>query len=110
MSNDKNPYVCIHEEKFQEHETKLEKLETRADYKEEKINQIILDNKTMDKKLDKITESIHQLQLQSAKDDFNINNRVTSLESTVRTLKWVIGIVLTIVPIIITIILILRGG
>ena len=35
------------------------------------------------------SENIHQLQLDSAKDDFNIDNRVTQLETTVRVLKWV---------------------
>lgn len=85
----KQEYVCIHEDKFQEAETKLTYLESRMEFKEEKIDQIILDFKNMDKKLDKITDNIHQLQLDSARDDFNIDNRVTQLETTVRVLKWV---------------------
>lgn len=80
---------CIHEDKFQEAETKLTYLESRMEFKEEKIDQIIMDFKNMDKKLDKITDNIHQLQLDSARDDFNIDNRVTQLETTVRVLKWV---------------------
>ena len=85
----KQEYVCIHEDKFQEAETKLAHLESRMEFKEEKMDQIIEDFRTMDKKLDKITENIHQLQLDSAQDDFNINNRVTQLETTVRVLKWI---------------------
>ena len=85
----KNEYVCIHEDKLQDTETKLTYLESRMEFKEEKIDQIILDFKNMDKKLDKITDNIHQLQLDSARDDFNIDNRVTQLETTVRVLKWV---------------------
>ena len=85
----KQEYICIHEDKFQETETKLAHLESRMEFKEEKMDQIIEDFKSMDKKLDKITENIHQLQLDSAKDDFNIDNRVTQLETTVRVLKWV---------------------
>ena len=81
--------ICIHEDKFQEAETKLAHLESRMEFKEEKIDQLVMDFKKMDEKLDKITESIHQLQLESAKDDFNIDNRVTQLETTVRVLKWV---------------------
>ena len=85
----KPEYVCIHEDKLQEAETKLAHLESRMDFKEEKMDQLIMDNKKMDEKLDKINESIHQLQLESAKDDFNIDNRVTQLETTVRVLKWI---------------------
>ena len=59
------------------------------EFKEEKIDQLVLDFKKMDEKLDKINENIYQLQLESAKDDFNIDNRVTQLETTVRVLKWV---------------------
>lgn len=85
----KHESVCIHEDKLQEAETKLTQLESRMEFKEEKIDQIIKDFVKMDEKLDKITESIHQLQLDNAQDDFNINNRVTQLETTVRVLKWV---------------------
>lgn len=85
----KPEYVCIHEDKMQDHESKLAHLESRMDFKEEKIDQLIIDNKKMDEKLDKINESIHQLQLKSARDDFNIDNRVTQLETTVRVLKWI---------------------
>ena len=85
----KPEYICIHEDKFQEAETKLSHLEARMEFKEEKIDQLVLDFKKMDEKLDKINENIYQLQLESAKDDFNIDNRVTQLETTVRVLKWV---------------------
>lgn len=85
----KNEYVCIHEDKLQDTETKLAQLESRMEFKEEKMDQIIEDFRSMDKKLDKITANIHQLQLDSARDDFNIDNRVTQLETTVSVLKWV---------------------
>ena len=93
----KNEYVCIHEDKLQEAETKLAQLESRMEFKEEKMDQIIEDFKSMDKKLDKITENIHQLQLDSAKDDFNIDNRVTQLETTVRVLKWISAFLVSVV-------------
>lgn len=99
MTAKKTEYMCIHEEKLQEHETKLETLGTRIDYKEEKITQILKDNQRMEKKIDKITESIHQLQLNSAQDDFNIDKRVTGLESTVKTLKYIIGLMVSIIAV-----------
>ena len=109
MSPKEKPYVCIHEERFQDHEVKLERLEARADHKDDKINQIIEDNKRMEEKIDKITESIHRLELESAKDDSNINDRVTSLESTVRTLKFVVTVLVAIVPIMITLMTLILG-
>ena len=85
----KQEYVCINEDKLQDTETKLTYLESRMEFKEEKIERLIMDFQTLDQKLDKITENIHQLQLDSATDDFNIDNRVTQLETTVSVLKWV---------------------
>jgi len=93
----KNEYVCIHEDKLQDTETKLAYLESRMEFKEEKIDQIILDFKNMDQKLDKITNNIHQLQLDSARDDFNIDNRVTQLETTVSVLKWISAFLVSVV-------------
>ena len=89
----KQEYICIHEDKFQETETKLAHLESRMEFKEEKIDQLVMDFKKMDEKLDKITENIHQLQLDSAKDDFNIDNRVTQLETTVRVCVFLVSVV-----------------
>lgn len=85
----KSDYICIHEDTVQDHEAKLSRLEARSNFKDEKIEQILEDNKRINKKLDKINENIHQLQLKSARDDFNIDNRVTQLETTVRVLKWI---------------------
>ena len=84
----------------------------RADYKEQKIEELNisvhdietkLDSKMhdMDEKLDKITSSIEELKLQSAKDDFNIDNRVKALESKLETLKWVTGSAIAILSVII---------
>ena len=98
----KPEYICIHEEKFQEAETKLSHLESSMEFKEEKIDQLVMDFKKMDEKLDKITENIHQLQLDSAKDDLNIDNRVTQLETTVRVLKWVSVFLVSVVVMVIS--------
>lgn len=96
-------YACIHEEKLQEHDTKLENLNVRLDYKEDKINTIIKNNERMESKIDKLTELIHQLELESAQDDYNIDSRVTSLEATINTLERVVIIVPTIISVIITV-------
>ena len=83
-------HECIHEEQIQGISRKTAELETRANYKDERINQIISDQKRMEEKIDNIAEAVNQLQLQSLKDDKDIDKRVTSLENTVQVLKWII--------------------
>lgn len=83
------PYVCIEKDNITSHSERIAELEARANYKHERIEQIILDQKRMEDKIDHIAETVNQLQLQSVKDDTDIDKRVTSLETTVRVLKWV---------------------
>ena len=89
----KSDYVCIKENKLSDHEAKIAELETRADYKEEKINQIIEDNRRMEDKIDKMTEAIYDLQVQSHKDDYDIDKRVTAIEAEQKTIYRIIGLV-----------------
>lgn len=96
-------HACIHEGKLQEHDTRIGNLNVRLDYKEDKINTIIKNNERMESKIDKLTELIHQLELESAQDDYNIDSRVTSLEATINTLERVVIIVPTIISVIITV-------
>lgn len=103
MSTKDIEYVCVHEEKLQNHETRIENLKTRIDYKDEKINTIMRNNERMEEKIDKLADSIHQLQLESAQDDYNIDTRVTSLETTMTNLKSAVIITPTIVSVIITV-------
>lgn len=90
-TNNDEKYVCIHEDRWTDHEAKLKALETRADYKDQRIDDLKIDVAKMDKKLDKITDSLNDLQLQSNRDDYNIDARVTAIESKIETLKWIVG-------------------
>ena len=81
---------CIHEEQLQEQSQKVAQLEARANYKDKRIEQIISDQKRMEDKIDNISEAVKQLQLQSIQDDKDIDKRVTSLETTVNVLKWIV--------------------
>ena len=83
-------YVCIEEDR-------LTKLEARADFKEQRIDDLERKIEKMDKKLDKITENQHQMMLKSVQDDNNLNQRVTALESSQTTTRWLIGIGFTVV-------------
>lgn len=102
--DDMAEYTCLHEEKIQEHDTQIGNLNVRLDYKEDKINTIIKNNERMEQKIDKLTELIHQLELESAQDDYNIDSRVTSLEASIGTLEKMIVIAPSIISVIMTIV------
>lgn len=92
MVHDENKkYTCVREKQLGKHETEIAELKVRANYKEQMIEELKDSMHDMDDKLDKITDSIEDLKIQSSKDDFNIDNRVKSLESKLETLKWVAG-------------------
>lgn len=91
MPASNNEYTCIREKQINKHDSEIAALRTRADYKDNKIEELTKSMHEIDEKLDKITTNIQELKLQSAKDDFNIDNRVKALESKLETLKWVTG-------------------
>ena len=104
---------CIHEELIQDNSLKIGKLEARADFKDQRLTNLEKDMKDVKKELEKVNESIinsqketveliKNLQIESSKDDYNIDKRVTSLETTVRVLKWTTTTLLVIIPILIT--------
>ena len=90
-----NEHTCIHEKEITDQTVELAQLKTRIDYKHERIDELKKSIDELDKKLDKIDHCLNELKLQSERDDFNIDNRVTQLETTQNTLKWIIGIGLT---------------
>ena len=92
MTDAKDPYICIHEDEFQKHSRKIAELETRADYKEEMIREMKQQMKELNDKMDKLSEDVNKAIKESIKDDSDIDKRVTSLETTVRVLKWIVGL------------------
>lgn len=103
VHEEQKKYVCIREKQIGKHETEITELKVRADYKEQMIEELKDSMHDMDDKLDKITDSIEDLKLQSSKDDFNIDNRVKSLESKLETLKWVVGSALAILAVLVSV-------
>lgn len=101
---------CIYDEQIQNHSRKIAELETRADYKEQMIRDLAESMKDMKKSMDSLEKTITEFILKSINDDSSIrelvnsqDNRITALEATNKTLKWVIGIGLTVLSILITI-------
>ena len=82
------------EEKIEQHSLQIQELHDEIDFKKWKIDSLI-------EKIDNLTNVVQQIQLNQIKDDNDIKNRVTSLESTLSTLKWVVGVGLTVCGILI---------
>lgn len=104
MPTEQKKYTCIREKQLSGHEAEIAALKEKSHYKEEKLNELSRNMEKMDGKLDTITSSIEELKLQSAKDDFNIDNRVKALESKLETLKWVTGSAIAILSVVIAVI------
>lgn len=83
---------CLHEDQLQGQSRKIAELEARADFKDQRIGELNNNMHEMDKKLDNLTVLVNEIRLQSSKDDYNIDARVTAIESKIETLKWVIGL------------------
>ena len=74
-----------HEQQIQENSKKIAKLESKAEYKETRINELIEDNKRIEAKIDKLTETVNGVIVNSIKDDNDLNNRVIALETELKT-------------------------
>ena len=86
-------HTCPHEEEFQNYGRKIAEIEAHIDYKDKRIDELIKDQKKMEEKLDKIGDDVNTIMLKSIEGDNNMDKRVTSLETTVKVLKWVVGLV-----------------
>ena len=86
---DANEYSCIRDPTIQNHTQKITELETRATYKEKRIDELYQKIDTMEKKIDTINDNVNKIMMKSVQGDSEIDKRVTSLETTVNVLKWV---------------------
>ena len=73
-NNNSRGHVCIHEDRIHEHEAKLQRLETRADYKHDQIQQILQNMNRFENKLDKLLETQNT-------QNTNIDHRLTAIET-----------------------------
>ena len=116
MAAEKN-YTCIYEEQIQNHSRLIERLKTRADYKDKKIDELNDKMDKMEEKIDKLTDNVNTLVLQSTKDDQNLELRLKALETELELQKQtsinnhnrlasilaVVGVGLTIITILINV-------
>ena len=90
------------EAKVEEHSLLIQQIKDEVDFKKWKIDSLI-------EKIDNLTDVVQQIQLNQIEDDNDIKNRVISLESTLNTLRWVTGVGLSVLGIIIAY-LTMKGG
>ena len=78
-------HECIHEEQIINQSQKLSELEAKNGFKDQRINELIEDNKRIESKIDNLTDTVNKVMLNSIKDDNNLNQRVTTLETAIET-------------------------
>ena len=85
MSPPHNETCLQHEEQIQELARKTAELEAHASFKEQRIMEIIEDNKRIEGKIDNLTDTVNKVMLNSIKDDNSLNQRVLALETKQKT-------------------------
>lgn len=73
------------EEKVEEHSLQIQELHDEIDFKKWKIDSLI-------EKIDNLTTVVQQIQLNQLKDDTDMKTEIASIKSTMTTLKWVVGV------------------
>ena len=68
-----NTHSCLHEEQFLGQSRAIEKLNAEMTYKKEKLDDLKEDNRRMEEKIDKLTESVNDLVLQYYNQYDNMN-------------------------------------
>ena len=82
-------YNCIHEEQIQGQSRKIAELETRADYKDKRIDDLYVKIEKMESKIDTLNDNVNQLILQSNKRDNDRELRLKAIETEIEQQKQV---------------------
>ena len=77
--------ICLEKDQLQEHSKELAELEAKSAYKEQRINELIENNKRIESKIDNLTETVNAMMVASIKDDNDLKTRVTALETKIET-------------------------
>ena len=76
---------CLHEAQIVEQSQKLAKLEAKNGFKEERIKELIEDNKRIEKKIDGLTNTINDVIVNSITDDKELKEEITKLKTKIET-------------------------
>ena len=108
---------CLHEEQIHAQSSKITELETRADFKDKRIDELYSKMDKMENKLDKLNENVNQLLIQSRQGDTDLELRLKAIETElalqkqtnidnhnrISSLLALIGVGLTIITILINV-------
>ena len=72
-----------HEEQIQELSRKTAELEAKNGFKAQRINELIEDNRRIESKIDKLTETVNNVVVNSIKDDKDLKEDITKIKSKV---------------------------
>ena len=80
---------CIKENQLQKHSNLITELETRADYKDKRIDDLYVKIEKMESKIDTLNDNVNQLILQSNKGDTDLELRLKAIETELELQKQV---------------------
>ena len=80
-------YDCVHEELLQSQTRDLERLKTRADYKDKRIDELYVKMEKMEQKLDTMNDNINKLIVKSNKGDTDLELRLKAIETELELQK-----------------------
>ena len=80
-------YTCIHEDQIQGQSRKIAELETRADYKDKRIDDLYTKIDKMEEKIDTLNNNVNQLILLSNKGDTDLELRLKAIETELELQK-----------------------
>lgn len=76
--------TCIHEEQIQTHSRKIERLNARSEFKEQKIDELNRKMDNLNEKFDNIIEAFNKLNLKSTTNDKNLELRLIAMETRIK--------------------------
>ena len=80
-------HECLHEKDIVNQSKAIERLNAELGYKKEKLDDLKKDNRRMEDKIDKLTESVNDLVLQSKTDDDKLELRLKAIETEQKVIK-----------------------
>lgn len=80
-------HKCLHEEQIIGQSRAIERLNAELGYKKEKLDDLKKDNRRMEEKIDNLTKSVNDLVLQSKTDDDKLELRLKAIETEQKVIK-----------------------
>jgi len=86
-TNVRDNHKCLHEEQIIGQSRAIERLNAELGYKKEKLDDLKKDNRRMEEKIDNLTKSVNDLVLQSKTDDDKLELRLKAIETEQKVIK-----------------------